>query len=422
MARQSGSANSGVRSRRDTSAIAEKSAARAVIVIALILEVQGPRFAGGLRLLIAIFVVAAALALLARLYRGHDPFRAIASWPMGAFVAYVAWCLISAIWSAVPSETFLQSGLLLLSLLLALSYADMSREVFAIEFIKVAVVLSVVSWAMVPVLPDVAVLPDVTWRLNGPLQHPQRLSLFVGLALILGVALKVSGRRIFTSRRNSFLAFGILLTTLGATQARANTVFVALVVGAVVFKRAEIWQKILLLAALFATILVVSFNVDVLLAAVDREGSNTLTLTGRTRTWEAASEMIEIHPEMGYGFASFFSPLTEHFFTSGYVTPHAHNTWVNATFETGFIGAGLLTLFLLGSLLSRGSSGRANYLSWPAVLFAVMAGLMGIVFGGKVTTMSIIVMIMVGQAAHVRQKDFANAKRRRWSKISTGQD
>ena len=106
--------------------------------------------------------------------------------------------------------------------------------------------------------------------------------------------------------------------------------------------------------------------------------------------------MIRENPIHGYGFSSFYSDLTQNFFSSGYIAPHAHNTWINSTFETGLVGAGLLSLFMVVSLWYNNSTSHPTFASF-VMIFAMLCGLTGLVFGVKVSTLWIITAILVAQ-------------------------
>ena len=376
--------------------------ARWIVLLTILIEVQTPRFGGSSRLNLAI-VAALLLVLLAK--RSQAVARntgLLFAWPLAPLLLYVLWCLGSALWAYSATEALLQAGFLLLALLVAISYAEVPRAVFAQETVRVIVWLCLLSWAMAVALPNIAVLPDVTWRLNGPMQHSQRLALIAGAAAILLVALLVTRRRVFASRPLDVLALSLLFATILATQTRANTAFVVATLAAVVYAYVKPWQKVMLLASFISLIISIVWNFERILAAIDREGSNTMTLTGRTRTWEAALEMIPDQLFQGYGFGSFYSPLTAYFFSSGYISPHAHNTWINSAFETGIIGMGLLSLFIVGALLGPRRPRAVNLFAWPIVLLGTLAGLTGIVYGGKLSSLWLLSVILVSQAVHSR--------------------
>ncbi|MEV7648972.1 O-antigen ligase family protein [Arthrobacter sp. NPDC089319] len=371
--------------------------ARIIIVAALLLEVQGPRFGADLRFNVAIFAALAYFLLLHRIRSVIRNLHVTFKWPVIALFGYCIWALGSAGWSAIPGESMLQAGLLFLALVLAVSYADIPPLHMAREYARVATLVAGASWLMLLLTPSLAVVPDVTWRLNGVMGHEQRLALVVGAGIIVWVSLRVAGHQVFTNTARDNLALILLIVTLLATQTRANTVFVAIVVGAVLYARVHAAFKVVLIIGVIGLVAWVTINFTSIMSLLDREGSNLETLTGRTSIWQGALGMIPDRFWQGYGFGSFFSPLTAHFFSS-YVAPHAHNTWINAAFETGVIGAVLLSLFLLGGLFA-GRANRSNRYAWPVVLFVMLCGTMGVVFGGKLSTLWVIVTVMVAQAA-----------------------
>lgn len=371
-------------------------------MLALILEMQSPRLVGDTRLSLAVFAIGIFTLLLTRMKATVRNIHLAFRWPIAALFAYCVWCMVSVVWSATPSDTVLQAGLLLISLIVALSYAEIPPVVLAQELVRVAVILAVVSWVMVPVLPHIAVLPDITWRLNGPMQHSQRLALVMGAAFVMTIVLSFKHVPFFKTRGREISAMVFLAATLTATQTRANTAFVLIICVLLWYIKLEGWKKLMAVGAAVVLAWGIVANFDDLLSAVGRDGSNTLTLTGRTVIWTNAIAMIQEHPVLGYGFSSFYSPLTQHFFSSGYVAPHAHNTWINATFETGLIGAALLSLFFLGVLFTdRGRKPTTGY-AWPLMLFVMMCGLMGVVYGGKVGTFWILGVVVAAQALHQR--------------------
>lgn len=377
--------------------------ARYLVLIALVLEVQSPMVGGGVRLAVVGFVLFSAILLLANVRAAIENLSLLASWPLAALLAYCLWCSLSAFWSVRPSESLLQSGLLMLGLLIAIAAAGAPQEILAREFVRVVTWLSVMSWAMVVLVPGIAVVAGSTWRLSGPMQNSQRLALVTGAAFLLVLALRHAGVKVFASRQREVLALALLAVTLLATQTRANTVFVVVAALTIYYFRARPWQKVLLVGTGLAAISWIIYHFAAIMAAFDREGSETATLTGRTTIWENTLRLIDLEPWIGYGFGAFYSnPLTSYFF-SDYIAPHAHNMWLNAAFETGWTGAGLLTLFFVGGILSRGGSLRANRYVWPLLVFVALCGLTGVVFGGKVGTLWLVVVGMVAQATLARR-------------------
>ena len=108
--------------------------------------------------------------------------------------------------------------------------------------------------------------------------------------------------------------------------------------------------------------------------------------------------MIADQPWTGYGFGAFKSHLTGSFFESTYVPPHAHNFWINSAFETGIVGATVLTASLL--LTIRRWKER-DFLAAMLALFALGCGLVSDTVGSAVNSIWILVAFVV-VAPHVR--------------------
>jgi len=334
--------------------------------------------------------------------------------PLIFFTLYLIINCISFAWSYDPLNSLLHGATLFTFLLLATSYANVDSDEFAGEVVRVIVAIAVLSWVMVVLAKNVAVLPDIVWRLNGPMMHSQRLSLILSLAIICLTLLKV--RSSAAIGRRAWAAYlAILVVTLVATQTRAFTFFCIVTVGYIIFWHVSILSRVALLSAFIASVSAVLFNWEKVLESISRDGSNTMTLSGRTVAWENGIAMIQESPLLGYGFASFNTDLTRDFFASGYIIPHAHNTWINAAFETGVIGAGLMTTFMLAVLVNR-KFFRPSY-SEALVLWVILSGLTGLILGGKINPSAAIVMIFIAQTSLQNRM-----KTRRPEMNSKGQD
>lgn len=370
--------------------------ARFVILSALILEVQSPRLAGDIQASPLLFAGIASTALILRLRQTGTSARLLGSPPLFLLATYCGWCILSSFWSATPQESIVQGVLLLIALLFAASLSNIPGPIFALELVRISVLLALISWAMVPLLPQIAVLPDVVWRLNGPMEHSQRLALFVGAGIVTLTHIAAGRNFKQLSRHAGAAYFVILAITLVATQTRAFSAFTAIVVGLILIGRLRPWQQTGIAITLVAVTITIVRNWDQVLVLVNRDGTNTMTLTGRTTIWENAIKMIAEHPVIGYGYSSFYSDLTRGFFRGGYIAPHAHNTWINSWFETGLVGVVLLTAFMVAVLLYR-PNGAAT-LGAALMLLSALCGLMGIVFGGKLSTLWVIVAVAVAQS------------------------
>ncbi len=82
-------------------------------------------------------------------------------------------------------------------------------------------------------------IPDVVWRLNGPLMHSQRLALLMGMSLICLVSLILNNEASVVRLPRYVLGTGLALLagTLFATGARAFTALALITVLLLVFLR-----------------------------------------------------------------------------------------------------------------------------------------------------------------------------------------
>lgn len=368
---------------------------RAIIVLLTVYEFQSPRIMEEMRLVNVLvlgigtfFFIVRARLLLKHLQIAPKP-------PILFFFLYLALVAGSTIWSYSPVDTIQHVLMISIFSFLALTYAGLDSDRFAAELVRVATALAAVSWLMLVVARDIAVLPDIVWRLNGPMAHAQRLALMMSAGLICLTILSV--RRSPTISFGARLAFFTIMgVTLFATQTRAFTFFCLIVVSYAFFCHANKMMKTLMLSCLIASIAAAILNWDLVLELIARDGANTMTLTGRTTIWNIAISMIEERPLLGYGFTSFYTPLTQHFFYSEYIAPHAHNSWINAAFETGIVGASLLTMFML-SVLIGGKPRNPGY-SESLIIWSILCGTTGLIFGGKMTTPAVLILIFIAQS------------------------
>ncbi len=207
-----------------------------MIVAAIVLEMQSPRLGGELRTAVAAFLLLGYLFWLGNVREFDKQFGLSLRWPLLPLTLYVTWCGLSLFWTTEPVETATESLLLAVGVfLVAVPAASIPARVFAGELVRVAVVLAAVSWVMAALVPSVAVLPDITWRLNGPMQHSQRLALVMGAAIIVASVLRRQGEQVFASVKRDRLALLLLALTLLATFTRANSAAAMIVVFAIFY-------------------------------------------------------------------------------------------------------------------------------------------------------------------------------------------
>jgi O-antigen ligase len=193
----------------------------------------------------------------------------------------------------------------------------------------------------------------------------------------------------------------ILSGTLFATNARAFIAFSLITIALLVFLWMDMRTRVLcaLLGALVVVLILLSWQE---LYGLIARGGRDQTLTGRIPLWGFTIDMISQRPLQGFGFATFGSDLTRPA-THTWIAPHAHNTWLNAAFETGLIGAGLLTTFLLACLVTAVRAAKSqgpsfSYLLGPTV-FTILCGTTGLLLGGRLTTPYALLLLLAAQVA-----------------------
>jgi O-antigen ligase len=364
-----------------------------IVVGAVFLEII-PIYLDGLRINQIVFMVLAWLGIWLQRARLERNYRAFLQPPYVLLMLYCFWCAISAMWSHVGLESFVQSLPLLIMLLglIALTNLPVRQTVDAI--IIVSLIIAVLSWGIGLMVPSVGASIGPGWRLNGIMAHPQRMVLLMAVAGMLLVSVILSDDRLFKRRFFDYAALAVFFVTASATQTRAFSSYAAISMGFLVFTRSKPGAKTfaILIALMFALVLYLDY--DSVLELYARDGTNNNTLSGRTTIWTKTLALAANHVWIGHGFSAFFSDLTRNFFAS-YIPPHAHNDALNIVFETGVIGLLLMAAFLLSCLwyFIRGHLPYSGHL----VLFALFCGTTGVIFGGKLSTPMVLILLLSSQ-------------------------
>lgn len=373
-----------------------------LVCLFVFLEVQPYRLSSGARITYPVFVLVSLAVLIGSRQRLLHAMRSL-TWPTAIFGTYLLWIIVSTFWSYHPFTSLSQSAPLVAAFLIAVCFSSGSTAVTAKSLVIVGIAVALCSWIMFLVYPPSAVIPDVVWRLNGPLMHSQRLALLMGMSLIALVSLLLNREPSVAALPKYLQVIGVVMLagTLLATNARAFTAFAFVTIALLVFIRIRPQARVLVLVVAALTLALVALSWHELYGLLGR-GSRDVTLTGRIPLWEFTLDLIVKRPLQGFGFATFGTDLTRAA-TSVWIAPHAHNTWVNAAFETGIIGAALLTAFFAACLVvairgSGGGSGSSSYLLGPTV-FAILCGSMGLVAGGRLTAPYALLLLLAAQAA-----------------------
>lgn len=378
----------------------------------VMLEILLPRISGD-RPNLPLFVLISFGILIANRKYFISNLKSVFIPPIFFILLYSVWLVLSTTWSYNPKESFLQSICYFMGVIAIFCFADVRPETTAKKLITIITSVSIASWLFLLIAPSLAALAEDFHRLNGIMIHCQRLALLSGTGLLLWSSLKYRNN-VATNKIQPLL----FLVTLLATKTRFFiTIFIASVM-ALFYSRASTASKFFLALTAIAAASLLVLEINFVTELYSREESNDATLSGRTTIWEKSIEMIIKKPWLGYGFSTFYSDLTSWFFVD-YVAPHAHNAWINAAFESGLIGASLMTMGILSAIYAY----IRLYISQKmvpigAMIWAVViiAGFMGVVFGGKMNPFVGITLILLVQEL-TQHRDASENKKQVYSNI-----
>ncbi|HLL81452.1 MAG TPA: O-antigen ligase [Longimicrobium sp.] len=103
------------------------------------------------------------------------------------------------------------------------------------------------------------------------------------------------------------------------------------------------------------------------------------TLTGRTPMWEAITASIAARPWLGYGYSAFWmgrsGPSAQVIEVIEWVTPHAHNGYLDVALQLGLVGLAFFLAALAAAIPRAVAAVRATTTAdglWPMVFLSYM--------------------------------------------------
>jgi exopolysaccharide production protein ExoQ len=316
--------------------------------------------------------------------------------------AYAIFSMSSFLWSLSPLDSFVQGIYALCILVGCISVGRYDLNYVYGFIIKLFFVLSLVSLLSPIISTQYAFQPLSSTgfpELRGVFKHQQRLGL--NAAVVLGIFIlvlkngdlnKVLVGKWFKYRWIMLLTIFIVFL---AAQARLFSVFFFVAMLFCIFYRSNP-KTIFSLLFLTVAILVSYFEyVDVFLRYYDND---EMTLSGRTTVWTRSYLTALDEPIFGYGFATFDTEYFDYLWFD-YRPAHAHNSFLQVFFDLGVVGFALFILMTI-SHIRVGSLYSVTFQSYSislfAVVFSILCGLTGIVYGGKPSTlMTITIMLLV---------------------------
>lgn len=322
-------------------------------------------------------------------------------------MAFVAWCCVSVVWSFYPLESVAASVVMVLTTLVGvmMAVAFPLRQLLGILTfaLQISVVLSLLLEFFVAAFMDGPLAPLYMWDWDhipelyywiqgnlfagGPIQgvYANRNPMgFAALLLVICVLLQWWLRISSPVYALAWLLVGGAVIVL----TRSATVFLCGVSCLVVFvmvrylrgvgreRRAEVSQR------LFAFVVFVGVGAVVLADVIFIFLGRSSDLTGRGVIWERLLDLWAERPVLGWGWIMYWAPWIPMFATlvvrpDGTPTMQAHNAFIEALFQTGIVGAVLLScgvLWVLWWLLKAAVRAPALDASpvWAVVLLVAL--------------------------------------------------
>jgi exopolysaccharide production protein ExoQ len=193
-------------------------------------------------------------------------------------------------------------------------------------------------------------------RIQGLQGNSNILAVFALLALVVTAVQLAAGQVTKNAGRVGIAAAVVALLLTRSATTVVCAVAVALVLLLVtrlratpVERRGRVYGAAAVLAVLAAGLLVLARQP--LLALAGRSGD----LTGRTDIWAAVLDLGVQHPVVGWGWVSYWIPISEPFIDlaerNGVVYLQAHDAYLDVWFQLGWVGLVLFLLVVVGVLL-----------------------------------------------------------------------
>lgn len=282
--------------------------------------------------------------------------------------------ITSTFWSTFPDITLRRSlaliGTTWFGMYVATRYN--SREILKILVwtLSIGALLSVV---FVVALPGFG-LSMGAWR--GIYQHKNLLGRLMAVNAVLLLLLKPN-KRIHQWALWAFVGLSIGLTLMSTSK--GALLFLLVIITLLPLYKALRWKYTIAIPFAITVLLVngslMIWVLDNLENILVNQLGKDMTFTGRTQIWEAAFQMIEKRPLLGYGYSGFWqgwnSPSELILSVTSWAAPNSHNGFLDLCLDLGFVG---LVVFMLGLLVNFIRAVKQARLSktaedlWPLVI------------------------------------------------------
>lgn len=297
-----------------------------------------------------------------------------AAYPL-ATLLFVMWCALSVIWSQYPHYSAMFAvvtiGVTLTGLAISACYTFTETANLLIVSFKVILIVSyalelftALIWkqrlAPIPMIRAGESVPDMSYWVYGDLFNGGPIQGFPGnrnplafIALLLILCLLVKWMSTYKNTTSTIIWLIISIVTI--TLTRSGTVTVAVIICMAITMSFGLVKSVTrphrpalisLITSLTLTGAVIAlFN---RLAITDFLGRSP-DFSGRGDIWKALVPMWSQHPILGWGFTIGYQgdvPVFSNFIRRGDGTPttQAHNSFIEALFQTGIIGVSILSV------------------------------------------------------------------------------
>jgi O-antigen ligase len=328
----------------------------------------------------------------------------------------LAWCMLSAAWSAAPLVSIRRAGLavvLVLCAMLSVETVGANRALVLLRWVLLAVLI--VNCLAIPLIPQAVHLPGEedpnlvgAWRgLYGHKNIAGSVGAMTAIVFLFSPRESVK-RRLFDI---AVALAAIAFTVMTRSKSSLGLLAVALVIG-FIYRLA--WKKdldrlIVVIAGAAASVLVAAWLIADQ-SAIARLFEDPEQFTGRTEIWQAELAFIRDHAALGSGFGTFsdtgaLSPL-HNYIGDSWVSEasHGHNGYLQLLVTTGAIGFALAVVSLIVQpameLWRRGGDIRVKALLFALFVFLLLHNLMETDFleGDGVTWVAFLVILaMLGK-------------------------
>ena len=330
---------------------------------------------------------------------------------VSAFLLFSLLASLSTLWSPTPAYTA-AGGLSLVASLLFCSAiaAELSDGMFFKTIVGSMVLYMALNLAAALFVPGVSwalsIGDEDTYRLSGVASHPNVLAKEIASFICLGVplALMRNNRRLAIGL--GALGFAIIVMTGSRTSLIAITA--AFAIPAVLQTRAAlgplVWAGTILVGSVLVLMSTGLLSLPAnMLGSMSRggDGSEILTMTGRTELWGFVWEKILQAPLLGHGFNTAQTVLSLEWWGQPDAAVGAHNMWLQSLLTLGIVGT-IPFAYSHFTIATRGLS-NSRILSRHIGIYIFILGLAEVGIAAHPSILTYAAFLAIGRDAMARR-------------------